>query len=303
LSELKDNSFIITTYHTGSYRLVISLLLRLEIKIVIVTEQRFIEKQSKEVFDLKQKLCEYLHIKSTDNLEILSAQDASLFLKLRRKLEDGYSIVFYVDGNTGMFEYDVNDSKLMKINFLSDYINVRKGIAFLSYLTKTKIISFISKRDSNLDNEITIDSINTDFSLSRNEFIELVTKNLYTKLELFLLKNPQQWEGWFYVNEFTNSSKIPQPSSPKIKMLVRELIGKKLIFNEKDFKLYGIQESFFVINYKSFEIIEVSKFIYNLLLFFMSKREINENYFTFEGVRISRKIIKELFNFNYLTYA
>lgn len=300
LDELHKRSYIITTYHTGSYRLVIPFLLKKHVKFVIVTDEKFIQDQSNEIHELQTKLSEYLNNSNFNPLEIISAQDPVLLMKLKAKIEEGYSVVFYIDGNTGLFKYNIDESKLLKIPFLADYIYVRKGIAFLSYLTKTKIISILSERQKDLSNIINIKSIECNFSLSRNDFIQDITTELYCILESLLKKYPTQWEGWMYLNEFNQGK---QTENIKAATLVKDLIGNELIFNEREFKLVKIPEGNYLVNYKIFKIIALTELIYNLLLYFKTGRKIKRNPIVFKNTKINHKIVKELFNLNYLIYV
>ncbi|MDD4375003.1 MAG: hypothetical protein PHG67_13915 [Bacteroidales bacterium] len=300
LDELRESSYIITTYHTGSYRLIIPFLLKEKIKFVLVTDEKFIHDQGKGIHELQKTLLKSLNATDSKPLEIISAQDVLLLMKLRDKIEKGYSVVFYIDGNTGLFKYNINENKLLKIPFLADYIYVRKGIAFLSYLTKTRIISFLSERQTDLSNTIHIEPVECDFSMNRNDFIKVTTSKLYSALENFLKEMPTQWEGWKYLNEF-NQEKTDEPIKNRI--LVKDLIGQKLIYNERKFKLIKIPEGFYSVNYEGFQVIEITELIFSVLLFFTSARKINQKPIIFNNERISLTVLKELFNLNYLIYV
>lgn len=298
LNQMSSESFIISTYHTGSYRLIIPLLLKLQKKIIIVTEERFIVEQSKEILSLQLKLNDYYNLPNSSGLEIYSAQDPSLFFKLRHKLNEGFSVIFYIDGNTGIFEHEIGDNKLLNISFLNDFINARKGISYLSLLTKRKILSIISKKDDVFYNSVQIKLVNTDFSLPKDEFIRDVTKKIYRVLEDFLKKNLCQWEGWFYIHKFGHKESSNTPA--KTKVLVKDIVGKYYKFNDHDYKLVNLIDKYYIICYKDHAFTEINLLIYNLLSIFKDRKRISRALLFKEGNPISFKVIKELVNLNYL---
>lgn len=300
LNQMTSESFIISTFHTGSYRLLIPLLLKLQKKIVIVTEERFIIEQSKGILSLQLKLNKYYNLPISYDLEIFSAQDPSLFFKLRHKLNDGYSVIFYIDGNTGLFEHEIDDNKLLSIRFLDDFINARKGIAYLSILTKKRILSIISKKEDVFNNSVQINLVDIDFKMPKDEFIRDVTKKIYKELEEFLKKNPSQWEGWFYIHKFRKRDTINKITKNKI--LLRDIVNKYYKYNDTDFKIVNILDKYYIINYARYEINEIDIIIYNTLMLFNRKRYIQRANCIIDGQPISKKVIKELVNLNYLIY-
>ncbi len=256
LESLKTKSYIVSTYHTGSYRLLISLFAKLGIKFALVTESKFITDQGDEINAVYSKMMRSLGVENFKEIEIFSAEDTQLLFKLRNHLNNGYSIIFYIDGNTGTSRFDIDDSKLMNINFLADFINVRKGIAFLSFLTKTPIISAICRKINAVENELKFELIDNQFDVLRNDFINQTTRRLFLILENFLIEYPDQWEGWFYIHKFF---KISEDTPTKKKgFYVKDILNRELIFNKNEFELLNIQDNCFIIDYKFYKIIEIN---------------------------------------------
>lgn len=295
IEKLKNESCIISTFHTGSYRLTISYLLKQEIKFVLVTESKFINDQGEDIKKLSSELKNHLELKQFKELEIFSAQDPNLLFNLKSKLNQGYSVVFYIDGNSGVDEFKIDEKKLLNINFLSGNINARKGIAFLSYLTKKSIITIVCQRNSNYENQLTIESLNIDFDNTRNEFIEEATRKIFSKLEDFLLKRPEQWEGWFYIHKFFKLNNEKGGSFNKIAR--KELEKIDFHFNSENFKLIDINGIYFVLDFRNYSIMEISKEIYLLLSNCNSKdKERTSN----QGWKVSCKLLNELVNYDLL---
>src|SRR5690606_8691048 len=134
-----------------------------------------------------QKIFKEMKRDQNAELEILAAENPRLIFELTSKLRNGTSVVFYIDGNTGVTEKKLNDNNnLLKINFLNNHLYARQGIAFLAYLSRAPLAVAIAKRKKNLSNTIRIKPIDTKKLIEkkeRNNFINTVTKKLYKELE------------------------------------------------------------------------------------------------------------------------
>src|SRR5579872_7405132 len=125
LEKSRSASQIFVTYHTGSYRMFIALLVQKRIPFCIVTDESFIDEQQELVNELHRRLSQYLNRDYDKEFEILKAQDPKLIFKLNERLNTGVSVVFYIDGNTGVSSDLKANSNLLKIKFLDYFINAR----------------------------------------------------------------------------------------------------------------------------------------------------------------------------------
>lgn len=269
-------SHIFVTYHTGSYRMFIQYLNKKDVSFCLVTQERFIKDQKATV----QKLYKQGR-KDNKDLEILPAENPRLIFELNNRLRKGISVVFYIDGNTGATEKKVNkNNNSLKIDFLNHHIYARQGIAFLAYLSKSPIAIAVAKRNENLSNTIHIKPLNTSSLLkkyNRNEFINTVTQKLYRELERFLRKNPEQWEGWFYIQKFF------EIESTSINLVVE----KKITYNSKkpitlvlDQFIHLIkhdEERIFLVTRRAYQIMKISNLMYEILRFFKTPQKITPN--------------------------
>jgi KDO2-lipid IV(A) lauroyltransferase len=288
---------IFVTYHTGSYRLFIQHLMCQNVPFSLVTEKKFIVEQNQIVQSI------YRNIRKDEKakLDILEAENPKLLLELRRRLLDGISIVFYIDGNTGTktSKNEINHN-LIKIKFLQSYLWARKGISYLAYITDAPLITALSRKNKKLKNEIYLNEIeyrHLKKEKKRDEFNLLMTRRIYKKLNDFLYKNPEQWEGWFYVDKFFLKEK--NFSKNKIKIKAGE--SYKILLNDYVFLLKYNNEKYFTINRKKFEVNYISKELFEVLNFFKNKKIIVFSTKTLsnkEGLKM--KFVQELLDYDYL---
>jgi len=264
---------------------------KMNISFCLVTEERFIEKQGATI----QKLYKQIR-KESDKLEILSAENPRLIFELINRLRKRVSVVFYIDGNTGALEKKLEQNKnLLKIDFLSHHIYARQGIAFLAYLSKSPIAIVLAERSENLDNIIYINPVKTIElikKLNRKDYINSVTKILYHELELFLRKNPTQWEGWFYIHKFFENKALLNKR--------KEFIYNypKSITLEIDQFIHLIKyddKHIFLVKKKDYQIMKITNLMFEILNFFKSPKKIKPNKsLVLKQQKFSWTFIKEL---------
>ena len=95
-------------------------------------------------------------------------------MSLIREIKKGKSILIYIDGNLGASKKKDN---LCQINFLDDKINVRKGVAYLAYLTKTPISSIINYIENNTINYHIADSFDVNSKVEEQESLQKLWEN------------------------------------------------------------------------------------------------------------------------------
>lgn len=245
---------IFCSFHLGSYTIIPLILLK-NFKLALVVNQK----------TLKTKGNIYKEIVGKSNLsdfEIIDAENENSMIHMIRKLKQGFSLMFYIDGNTGAGGFERKDNKLVKISFLNNQILARKGVAYLAFKLKLPIVPIYTYRlDTDniihVDPEIKIDQFQTDDS---QEFCQSCTQAIWQNFEQLLIKFEEQWEGWqylysFFVKEEQKSYGLYTESSIKHHILVFP--------NEKD--LFVRKGKYYTYDYIDFDIHEISKTVFTVL--------------------------------------
>ena len=197
---------IYCTYHIEAFRLVPHLLATKNIDFVLVVDQKTYDNQ----LSLYEKAYEQSNVEGKISFSVLSAEDPAIGLKLIRAIKGGVSVLFYIDGNSGVGGMGRNDDKLTKIQFLGKSIWARKGIAFLSYATGAPIFPIVSIRDESYAPYFILEQpISIAKERSREEILNSVTSQLFSVLESYLSDVPAQWEGWLYLHLFETDRSMP----------------------------------------------------------------------------------------------
>ena len=210
-----NKSVIFCGFHLGSYRSLFPFLVKNGINLnLLIGEDVF----RHDACIFKERFLEgkdFYNVNST--FDVINGENKVAVIKGLRGLKEGKSMVTYLDGNTGIGGNHRQDDKMTKINFLNQDIFVRKGIAYLSYVSQSPIIPVMMYRDKDFNNVIEfLESIVPDTSLSRDEFIYHFNQSAYDIFSKYLLKYPEQWEAWSYVHKFLDLTKVSQATSKSV---------------------------------------------------------------------------------------
>lgn len=152
--------------------------------------------------------------------------------------------MFFLDGNKGVGGRSINKDKLMQVDFLDMTLNVRKGVAFLSYISGVPLLPLSAKRVSEnfLENRIKFyPQIFADLADTRDSYIKMAIQKMYCHLENELTEAHEQWECWRYIDQALVVPKQDELTLAEMGGLFRPLHFNKsryLIFSPPNETLY-----------------------------------------------------------------
>ncbi|AFM04367.1 Lauroyl/myristoyl acyltransferase [Bernardetia litoralis DSM 6794] len=249
--------FLFCCFHTGAYSIIPALLANNYLDFGFLSNKTLTEKKGTHFLEVHRNYCKKHNIKST--IQLINVEENKGIWKAIRMLKEGKSLIVYADGNTGSNYSKKESQNTVRVNFLGENLQVRQGIAFLSYMCNIPIVSIISSRDfskekPNLKRKYTLlpaiyppnftDSKPKKDKISKEEFAEQTMQKLYFFLEKEITKEDKisEWEGWIFVNKFFEQLQKPI-SRANIKNSIKintSLIDTKkapYIFNEERFAL------------------------------------------------------------------
>ncbi|QNL50268.1 hypothetical protein H8S90_01145 [Olivibacter sp. SDN3] len=259
LQDIKARPGVITTFHSGSFRMVGHYLAKNDIPFVLVVSQDGMQKET-ELVDSKYDNKKIEHL----GFNLINANDKNSLLRINRELRDGKNILVYVDGNTGTGN-DLTGRNLLSIPFLNQHIKVRTGAAFISYLSKTPIYPVISTRQWKLVPYLDFfPPIIPDKESNRQIFIVQAVSRIYKHLENAVFKKPWQWETWLHLHEHADIvNPIPEQLSEP---LISEGKKKRLVkFNKEDYSFFSIKGRYFLFRKSDYQCFGIERWLYQRL--------------------------------------
>ncbi len=251
--------FLFCCFHTGAYSLLLGLLASKSLDFGFLSNNTLTKRKEKLYFEVHQQYCEKYNLNSTP--QFINVEDKKGIWQAIRLLKQGKSLIVYADGNTGSNYSKKESQNTIRVNFLGENLQVRQGIAFLSYMCTIPIVPIISSRIE--ESEFSLkrkfeflpaiyppnfedkNSINpTKYTISKEEFAAQTMQKLYSILEKEISKNDinsetvSKWEGWIFVNKFFEE--LHKPISLVQKTENNNAVKKenlRYVFNEERFAI------------------------------------------------------------------
>lgn len=195
LAQIRNKPGIICTYHTGSYRLINYLLASANVPFSLVVAQKALQAEEEAKNRVYQSLAKEWG--GTLDFDLINAEESHALIHMAKALKEGKSLVVYIDGNTGTETGNDIYRNLLQLDFFNQKIVARKGIAALAYHRHVPIYPILCKRTGH--NTIYYQNFPAIMPYTHEEkafFEERAIRKLYTLLENFLRRYPEQWEGW-----------------------------------------------------------------------------------------------------------
>jgi len=247
---------IFCSFHLGSYTIIPQILLD-KFKVALVINEKTLQSKGK-IYD------RLIQSRSVNDYAIINAEDKNAVLAIIKKVRQGFSLMFYIDGNTGVGGFERKDDKLVSINFLSNQILSRKGIAFLSYKLNIPIIPIYAYRESN-NNHIQTEVPITKESFrgeSIESFVKKCTQQIWRGFEKILLKYPDQWEGWMYLHSFYNMRNL---NGMNMNPHADNALKNSSLTISSNIDLFSQNSKHYTYDYRDSSIHEVNKGVFTVL--------------------------------------
>lgn len=246
-SELPIRPSIYVTLHLGCYILNAACLINTGYKLCIpVTNRVFTEQVQK--YELKFNTI--LH--QTDTcIKFVDVESPRGIVELIRYIKAGYSILFYIDGNSGIGGMERKDNKLTEVPFFNNSIFVRRGIGFLSKKLKLDIYPLYTIYSENLNKQVI--HVLSKIPYSPNQTDKDITNIIWKRFKKPILSNFEQWEPWLYADCYYNQAFTHLPISNSYRYN-REYF--KPIIKDNTYFLYdGLLNKFIKMNKITFQTI------------------------------------------------
>lgn len=182
---------IFATMHYGPYKAIGRFLLSRGISLCIPVTQN--------VYDMQKNMFEQAAVDIVNEmtkLVFVNVEKRSGLISLFKYVSSGYSLLIYLDGNSGIGGMSRDDEKLEDFNFFHETIKIRKGVQFLADKLSLDVIPIMATlRDaSNKDSYIEI------FPTVSSK--ECRVRKIWGLFCEYMKNDIAQWEGWCYVNSF-----------------------------------------------------------------------------------------------------
>lgn len=254
---------IFVSFHIGSYRAILALLIKKNLDIVLLMDPRAYALQNKDVLNQYENIKKLFQ--SSSNIVILPADKKDLALDIFMKTRQGYSVLAFVDGNNG-FGGSFKQDHSLKVNFMGKDIMVKQGLAKLSHALSLKIVPIISHYDNMKQKWAFHVPVVPSKENKMEDYAQNTMQSLYKILEEEVRKNPMQWDGWLYIHKFladkTETKRCEDLYDAEKSYKINDSVG-----------FFSLEDSYFLINRSNYKVFEIPKPVY-----FVLKTSTQKNY-------------------------
>lgn len=205
----RGRGLILCTYRIGLVRFIATEMALMGFKSWVVTNEVTTEAMQSALDSVCAKIGD---VENDDNAEMttaaknirllqtINAEKETSSVHIVDALKRGEIVGFCIEGNTGT-DGPWGDTSKTTVEFFDHRIKVKNGVARLAAALGTPLLPVVALEDATTDFGRLIfgEPIITARNLKRSqtqEFVQSTMQSLYTLLEHYARRHPEQWEGW-----------------------------------------------------------------------------------------------------------
>lgn len=269
---------IYAALHLGCYEEVVTYLLKDGEKVCIPVTNRVYKEKTTSYYD-------GLSIRGINpsNLIFVDIESSLGFWKLIHYAKEGYSLLCYIDGNSGIGGMNRNDTKLERIQFFNIQLHVRKGIEYLARLLGREVVPIYSFIEE-YEHKPWI-AVMPPVKAKKDESI---TKCIWDVFHNAIWQNFLQWETWLYIDAFFDVDSVATDSV------------KGYVFNTRRYSPVVKSGSYYLYDKATNQLVKVSDKLFGLLCSIESRQVSNLQ--QLEKIIPKASLLKDLTEKNILIY-
>ncbi|MBD2754063.1 lysophospholipid acyltransferase family protein [Spirosoma validum] len=256
---------IFCTYHLGSYQSIVGILAREGIDMAMVVDTNTVQKQSEETIKTVSRINELNNVSS--RMRILDAERPDIGICMAQALRQGYSIVIYIDGNSGTGGIYKRGPKTLMVPFLNQELCSRTGIALTSFALKVPIIPMVSYYEwingSRTPRFLFFDPIAPASGVVQTDYVADTTRSLYALLETYLRRYVDQWESWLYVHKFLDFDSLSKGQQSAYASDVAN--DDRVYFQENRYGLFKMDVTSYLMDKRTYRIVAIHADLFSIL--------------------------------------
>lgn len=263
----KTEPVIFCTFHFGSYRLINMLLISRSLDYMLPVEDHIHSVQKDDFLNHSQAYQK--HFRSTSQFTVVNAEAPTAALVMARKARAGWSLLAYLDGNTGVQGAARKDAKMLKVSLLGQPIYARKGIAFLSHFLKLPIVPVFCEITGPVERRFIFhEPIEPPTAGSdRDVYCQQTTEQLYALLGTYLKRSPSQWLGWLDMQQYLDlDATMPLDVIDSGDQTAESaVVANRLVFNHERFGFIVRDGERVLLDKLTYEFLTVPESVYAVL--------------------------------------
>ena len=219
---------VFAAYHFASYRLIPPLLIDQGVDLTIVMDRKVAQFKEEAFTGAISSFLEHRK-KDINRFRFRDTSDPALVLKLSKDLRGGRSVLFYIDGNTGVDGGRPQEGHSETVPFIDHKVMSRIGIPIVAELGRAPVIPILMQRGTTLTkNYLQVGRAILPTS-DRRAFISSSLTEVWKICGEAVRADPGLWESLRYANKYLTFNDAPNGSSCLRDVTLDDFV----VFNEK----------------------------------------------------------------------
>lgn len=278
LTTARHTPVIFCTYHFGSYRIINQVLGSRGLKYLLPVSSDIYAAHKQRFEDNFTVIKGYFHTDA--ELLVINAEERTSALVMARKTRQGWSLLAYIDGNTGVQGASRRDAKMLMIPLLGKPMYARRGIAFLSHFLGLPVVPVVCQVTGPLQRRITFHPrIEPAASGEDREVYCLrATEQLYAVLGEYLKTTPEQWEGWMYLQRHLETDSFTESEGEignETEAAIEWSPDDRLVFNRQRFGCIVQDNERVLLDKASYKLLSLPDAIWEVLEAYRQPRKLS----------------------------
>ena len=269
LNNLSSRPYIFVSFHTGSYNLLPSWLLKSghEFYLMADTDSLDIKEYSSS---MKSIYREKYHTEG--DFKMINVEEEGAIFRIIRKIKDKKITLAFLDGNKGIGGQVKDNKNLMEVDFLQGRVKVRKGLAYMAFLTNTPLVlalNYFKDGQRYLKIYDPIEIIETD----RKAYCKRAINQIFEYFEEHVRTYPGQWSNWPYVHRWSNIKHFEEQLSSGHPISTNTIHQRDWKFNKDRFCPLKVKDDHYLFDRIKYHLTSVSP---NLMPLFSRKTKVDQ---------------------------
>ncbi|MEL7162222.1 MAG: hypothetical protein AAFN92_15810, partial [Bacteroidota bacterium] len=259
---------IFTSFHFGSYRAVTGVLVHQGIDFVMVINEEINRTEGENIRKTVAHIQEVLGTNVFFDLLIAEAPGAAM--KMNAYLQSNVSVAIFTDGNTGVGGAFRKGNGLSKVDFLGKPIQVRRGVAVLSKISRKPIVPImIPYSESSTMHPVIIFHDPIDNQARQANYVDVAMQKLYGILEEYVREHPDQWQGWLYLHKYLDIASLRTQEDESSTDNLDCPGNTPMAFNQRRFTVFKMDNNGFLFDREKYLTYPVDQATFELLTAFI----------------------------------
>lgn len=190
---------IFVTFHTGSYNMLASLLLKMGRQIYVLSDTSSVNNGE---YNSISKIYSEKYNNGCSS-EMLNVEIGGTIFNIIKKIRQGALMIAYLDGNKGIGGQTKDNENLLDIDFLNGVVKVRRGLAFISYVTGSPLVLALNYTSGGKDFIRFYEPIRSEEKDKESACVSMMNQ-IFKHFEEHVRLYPEQWSNWAYVHKWAD---------------------------------------------------------------------------------------------------